>query len=154
METKSSEPWTMAALASGIALNNAGLGAVHGLAASLGANTTAPHGVICGVLLPHVLRANIAALLADRNPAFMLYKQVGQRLSSTPAMETEEAIDACPIIAADLVQKLQLPSLAQFGLTESMFPQIIEMAKKSSSMRYNPVPLADDVLANILRASL
>jgi len=35
-----------------------------------------------------------------------------------------------------------------------MFPKIIEMAKKSSSMRYNPVVLADETLANILHAVL
>jgi alcohol dehydrogenase class IV len=142
------------ALLGGIALSNAGLGAVHGLAAPLGANTTAPHGLICGVLLPHVLRANIAAILADRSGGLLLYKQVGQRLSSKSTMETEEAVEACPTIASELVRDLKLPPLSQFGLTESMFPQIIEMSKKSSSMRYNPVPLADETLAHILRAVL
>ncbi|WP_420910507.1 iron-containing alcohol dehydrogenase [Roseivivax marinus] len=42
---------------SGIALANAGLGAVHGLAGVLGGETGAPHGVICARLLPHVLSA-------------------------------------------------------------------------------------------------
>jgi hypothetical protein len=31
---------------------------------------------------------------------------------------------------------------------------MVSLAKKSSSMRYNPVPLADDALANILRSAL
>lgn len=42
---------------SGIALANAGLGAVHGIAGTLGGETGAPHGEICGQLLPPILRA-------------------------------------------------------------------------------------------------
>ena len=144
----------LASLVSGISLNNAGLGTVHGLAAPLGANTTAPHGLICGVLLPHVLRANIDAMKGADNPALRFYAQTGRIISRTSHSDDESAIESCPVSAAELAQKLQLPSLSQFGLTESMFPKIIEMAKKSSSMRYNPVVLADETLANILHAVL
>ena len=46
-------------LCGGLALANAGLGAVHGLADVIGGVApTAPHGAICGALLPHVLKAN------------------------------------------------------------------------------------------------
>lgn len=59
------EDMAMAALLSGITLTSAGLGAVHGFAAPLGANFPVPHGTVCAALLPHVIRENVAALRAD-----------------------------------------------------------------------------------------
>ena len=44
-------------LCGGLALANAGLGAVHGLAGVIGGVTGAAHGAVCGVLLPHALQA-------------------------------------------------------------------------------------------------
>ena len=70
----------LAALLSGIALTNAGLGAVHGFAAPLGANFPAPHGTICAALLPHVIAANVEALRAESSdhPALLRYADVGR----------------------------------------------------------------------------
>jgi alcohol dehydrogenase class IV len=42
----------------GLALANAGLGAVHGFAGVIGGRTNAPHGEICGALLPAVLASH------------------------------------------------------------------------------------------------
>lgn len=44
----------------GLALSNARLGLVHGLAHPLGARLHLPHGLVCAVCLPHVLRYNRA----------------------------------------------------------------------------------------------
>jgi alcohol dehydrogenase class IV len=45
-------------LASGIALANSGLGAVHGFASGMGGMFDLPHGLICAILLPHVMKLN------------------------------------------------------------------------------------------------
>lgn len=51
----------LAALYSGLALANGGLGAVHGFAAALGSRFGIPHGRACAVFLPHILRVNLPA---------------------------------------------------------------------------------------------
>src|SRR6267378_7633692 len=53
---------SLASLFGGMALANAGLGAVHGFAAPIGGMFDAPHGAICAALLPHVMEMNIRAL--------------------------------------------------------------------------------------------
>ncbi len=47
-----------AALLAGMALSNARLGAVHGLAHAIGLRYKIPHGLLCGILLPNVLYFN------------------------------------------------------------------------------------------------
>lgn len=52
----------IAGLFSGLAMANAGLGAAHGIAGPLGGMIDAPHGAVCGALLPSVTAANITAI--------------------------------------------------------------------------------------------
>ena len=55
----------IASLFGGMALANAGLGAVHGLAGPIGGMFPgAAHGAVCAALLPHVVTANLIALRA------------------------------------------------------------------------------------------
>lgn len=125
-------------LCGGLALANAKLGAVHGLAGVIGGQSPLPHGAICGRLLPRVLAANAAAL-AETDP------------QGTPARRLAEV--AAWIAAAlgpgglgDLVAAL--PPLA---LDPARHGAIAEAARASSSMAGNPVVLAPGVLAAMLR---
>ncbi len=72
-----------AALCSGIALANAGLGAVHGLVAPLGARFGIHHGTGCGALVAAVTRTNLAALAerAPGSPALDRYAEAGRLLA-------------------------------------------------------------------------
>ncbi len=53
------EDMSLASLFGGLALANAKLGAVHGIAGPLGGMFTAPHGATCAALLPHVMAVNV-----------------------------------------------------------------------------------------------
>jgi alcohol dehydrogenase class IV len=153
------EEMALAALLSGIALTNAGLGAVHGFAAPLGANFPVPHGVVCARLLPPVLAANVQALRAHdrRHPALLKYETIGYEIEAHLFPHTHKIDDPFHALmdwTAGLVENFGIPRLGHYGLADAHVPEMVALAKKSSSMRYNPLPLADDILAAILRSAI
>jgi len=142
---------SLAALLGGLALANAGLGAVHGFAGPLGGMIDVPHGVICARLLPEVLAANAAVLERDgRADVIERLDEVARIVTGRPNARYSELVEW---IRA-LCDRLQTPPLRSFGLTADHIPQAVAKAKKTSSMRGNPVGLPDDVLHAILEAAL
>lgn len=150
------EDMSLAALLSGIALTNVGLGAVHGFAAPMGANFPIPHGTVCALLLPHVMSANVAALRAhaEGRAALARYASIGRTLAGPAAQSEESAIDAGIEFTASLARDLAIPPLSRFGFDEQDIAPMVALARKSSSMRYNPVALSDEALAGILRRAM
>lgn len=146
------EDMSLASLCSGIALANARLGAVHGFAGPLGGMTKAPHGVICGKLLPYVMRANVRALQerAPGSPALARFDEVARFLTGR---ETASAVDGVAWIA-DLCSLLRLPGLRRYGLSEQDFSTAVAKARNASSMKGNPVELREEQLLDILRQAL
>ena len=145
----------LAALLSGICLTNAGLGAVHGFAAPLGAHFPIPHGVICGALLPHVIRENIAAIRGHApNPTLRKYAAIGRLLANDPSSSEEKGLAAAFDETTKLLHDLRVPRLSNFGISASDVPTVVPLARKASSMRYNPVILSDDALARVLSDAL
>jgi len=143
------EDMAYASLCGGLALANAGLGAVHGFAGPLGGMFDAPHGAICAALLPHVMAAN-SAILAERqpdSPVLARYAEIARlltgRADATPA-------DGAAWVA-DLVAALGIPPLSRYGLSEADFPALLDASARASSMKGNPVELSRDEMADILR---
>ena len=145
----------LAALMGGICLANAGLGAVHGFAAPLGASFPVPHGVACAALLPHVMRANVRALRErdPQSPALGKYAQVGELLAGL-ARGTEGAADAGVEWVERLVIELTIPGLGRYGMQQSDVDALAAGAQRASSMKGNPLVLTEDELRGCVRAAL
>jgi len=154
-DTAARDDLALAALLGGICLANAGLGAVHGFAAPLGASFPVPHGVACAALLPYVMRANVAALRAGAGPdhALRRYAEIGALLAG-PRPNATEDVDAGIAWVAALVRALRIPPLGAYGVTPAAVPDLVARARQASSMRGNPIVLGDDALAAVLVAAL
>jgi alcohol dehydrogenase class IV len=142
----------LTSLFGGLALANAGLGAVHGFAGPFGGMFTAPHGATCAAFLPFVMDVNVR-VLQEREPdssVLQRYDEVAQILTGD---QTATANSGVTWLKA-LCEELEVPSLGSYGATESDFPQLIEKASRSSSMKANPVNLRPEDMEDILRRAL
>jgi alcohol dehydrogenase class IV len=146
------EDMSLASLLGGIALANAGLGAVHGFAGPLGGRLGAPHGALCACLLPHVIRTNADALRrrAPESPALDRLAEAARLLTGRPGATPEEGADWLEELGA----WLEIPGLARHGLTAADIPAVLPQARAASSMKANPIDLTDDELTTILTQAL
>lgn len=143
---------SLVALLSGMALANARLGAVHGLAGVIGGLVSAPHGAICARLLAPTMEMNVRALQAraPASTAYARYTQVAQWLTGDTHAQP---MDGVAWVRA-LSDELHIVPLAHFGLTASQFATIATQAQKASSMKGNALPLTDAELIWILEQAL
>ena len=138
----------MCSLLGGMALANAKLGAVHGLAGVVGGTADVPHGLACARLLAPVIEANVRALPAG-HPALDRYAEAARLLTGQPAATVG---DGLAWIHETLVL-LAVPGLAAFGLGPEHADEIAAKAMTSSSMQGNPVPLShEDLRAALIQA--
>ena len=146
------EDMALASLFGGLALANAGLGAVHGFAGPIGGGFPAPHGAICAALLPHVMMMNLRAL-RDRepqNPALARYQKVAALLTGNPHATADTGAEWVQTFIADL----NIPRLGVYGLREEHIADLVTKATNASSMKANPIVLTPAELAQTLRQAL
>ena len=138
----------VASLCGGLALANAKLGAVHGFAAPLGGMFPVPHGTACARLLPPVAGVNVRTLRTrlPNAPALARYDELARVVTGNSAARAEDGV----AWLRDLVDELEVPRLATFGLREQDMPVVAAAAKQASSMQGNPIVLTDDELAEAL----
>jgi alcohol dehydrogenase class IV len=143
------EDLSLASLFGGIALANAKLGGVHGLAGAIGGLLPdAAHGAVCARLLPSVMAANIRAL-KERDPesaALARYREVARLLTGDPEARSIDGIHWLQ----EFNRTTRIPSLSASGLVEDQIAGLIELARRASSMQGNPIKLSREELAGIL----
>jgi alcohol dehydrogenase class IV len=141
----------LASLFGGLALANAGLGVVHGLAAPLGGQWKAPHGALCAALLPHGMAANVAALRAraPQHPALERYAVIARLLTGRNEASAEEGIDWVRALCAEL----NILGLRAWGVAEADLPAVVEKAARASSMQANALPITGEELLAVLTAA-
>jgi alcohol dehydrogenase class IV len=150
------EDMCFASLSSGLALANARLGAVHGLAGPLGGMLPIPHGAACAALLGPVVKANVAALRqrAKAHPALARYAEAASLARSEPLSDQSARAEDLGPILDNLARELGIRGLGSFGLDRKAFPDLILKAEAASSMRGNPIVLTKDELWAILEEAI
>jgi alcohol dehydrogenase class IV len=142
----------LASLFGGLALANAGLGAVHGFAGPIGGMFPAPHGAVCAALLPRVMATNLRALREREPDSFALrrYYRVAMLLTGNPHVAADAGVEWVQKLVADL----PVPKLGVYGIRKEHIADIVAKAANASSMKANPIALTPDELAQTLRLAL
>jgi alcohol dehydrogenase class IV len=137
-----------AALMSGIALANAGLGVIHGLASPIGGLFDIPHGVVCGTLVAPATEATIWNLYEKVSPsceALRRYARVGKMLTGSNTKEVSLACEGLMGTLHSWTDELRIPTLADYGITEQDLDKIVEGAGNKN----NPASLDEEEIREI-----
>jgi len=146
------EDMALASLFGGLALANAGLGAVHGFAGPIGGMFPAPHGAVCAALLAGVMEINLRALhqRAPGSEVIRRYDEVAAILTGRPTAQAVEATDW----VRRLVSDLRIPRLSVYGLSRADVETLVPKAEHASSMKANAIALTHDELAEVLAQAI
>jgi alcohol dehydrogenase class IV len=148
------EAMAQAALLSGIALANSGLGMAHGVAAALGIHCNVPHGLACAVMLPAALRANLAVKNAGAQFLRAAIAMLGDRKMRLEPHSIKTIGAAAIELIEALLEELKIPRrLSEIGVTREQIPAIVRDSR-GNSMSGNPRELSDDELTRILEDML
>lgn len=141
------EAMAHAALLSGMALANSGLGVAHGAAAALGVHAGLPHGLACAVMLP-------AALTINRPVCEAKLAELGQRVCRRGFASRSAAADAFVEQIDRLIDSLNIPRrLSSLGVRRDQLPALVQ-GSHGNSLNGNPRELSDDELFALLEGML
>ncbi|HWB00290.1 MAG TPA: iron-containing alcohol dehydrogenase [Pirellulales bacterium] len=142
------EAMAHAALLSGMALANSGLGMAHGVAAALGIHCGVAHGLACAVMLPVAMRVNRQTCGPEMATLARELRLVSDRVDDA------EAADTLVERIAGLGRQLGVPQrLGELGVTAEQIPALVA-GSRGNSMSGNPRELADEQLQALLAAML
>ncbi|WP_445259044.1 iron-containing alcohol dehydrogenase [Nocardioides aurantiacus] len=132
-EERARAKMAQASLEAGLAFTNAILGATHAMSHQVGGLLDAPHGVVNGVLLPHVIRYNA---LATPDRFIALAQAAGLEVGGAPGEEAAEQLAAHVRRLADDVGVPR--GLADLGVSEADVRQMARTALDDACLTTNP----------------
>lgn len=143
------EAMALGSMMAGMALNTSRLGLVHGLAHPVGAVTGAAHGLLCGLLLPPVLRFN-------REAAAEKYARLAIALGlARPGPPTPGHTEALIAFTEDLLARLGIPArLGEVGVDGADLEWVARETLPSGSTQANPRPVSLDEARAVLAGCL
>lgn len=146
------EDMAVASLLGGMALANAGLGAVHGFAGPIGGMFSAPHGEICAALLADVMEMNLRALHAREPRSFAIdrYHYIAELITENGPATASAGIEWI----RELVKDFAVPRLGYHGIDPEQVDEIVKNAMNASSMKANPILLTAEELKEVLLAAI
>nr|WP_240519560.1 iron-containing alcohol dehydrogenase [Amycolatopsis antarctica] len=138
-----------ASLEAGLAFTNAILGAAHAMSHQVGGLLDLPHGVINGVLLPHVVRFNA---LADPRRYVVIGKAMG--IPAEGATDEEVALAVADKVRA-LADDVGVPrGLGELGVTAEHLPVLAANTLHDACLATNPRPATAREVEALFRAAL
>ena len=154
-DRKAREHVLFGSLMSALSFSNAKLGAVHGFAHPIGVQFNFPHGLICGVLLPHVMKYNLKGNLDTViNKFAWIGRTVLEIEGEKPKKDARELANLAIDKIFDLLDTLELPmSLGEMGIKSREIPNIVADTK-GSSLANNPRETNKELLTEILKNAL
>jgi alcohol dehydrogenase len=139
-----------AALEAGLAFTNAILGATHAMSHQAGGMLDLPHGVVNGVLLPHVIRFNGAAV-----PERFVPIAQAMGLSDVAGAPAEEAVERVAEEVRRLGDEVGVPKgLGDLGATDADIPRLAQLTLSDACLTTNPRPASVAEVAALFRAAM
>lgn len=136
------ENMSHAALLSGVALANSGLGMAHGVAPALGIHCDIPHGLACAVMLPATLKANFSVCQKE-------YAEITRFIAPDLSLTEPEAAHYLIDQIQSLNDRIRIPrKLSNLGVTRSQIPKLVA-SSRGNSMNGNPREISDTELEQI-----
>lgn len=148
-DTVARSKMAQASLEAGLAFTNAILGATHAMSHQVGGLLDAPHGVVNGVLLPHVIRYNARAV-PDR-----FVDLAGAAGLDVEGADGEKAAELLAEHVRRLADDVGVPSgLAALGVRERDVPVLARTTLDDACLTTNPRPATEGDVLDLFRAAL
>ncbi|MBI4353616.1 MAG: iron-containing alcohol dehydrogenase [Candidatus Omnitrophica bacterium] len=135
----------------GMAMRNVGGGPASGISYPLGVHHGVPHGFAGGILLPHVVRFNVAN-------GYTGYAQLSERLDHVPARSRVSDADKAAAFEEAcwaLYDDLGAPTgLTRWGVRRQDVERLVDLTvtQRQANLHVNPVPCGRDEVTALLEA--